>query len=115
MSQLSFSSLDYATKKKLTKREVFLAEMSAVVPWGALEMVIARHYPAAPGPQGGRRAFPLAVMLRIYCLQQWYQLSDPGAEEALYDIQSMRAFGIPALVSELQQTDHAYEAAPATN
>src|SRR3954469_2609506 len=92
MSQLSFSSLDYATKKKLTKREVFLAEMSAVVPWGALEAVIAPHYPAAPGPQGGRRAFPLAVMLRIYCLQQWYQLSDPGAEEALYDIQSMRAF-----------------------
>jgi IS5 family transposase len=41
----------------------------------------------------GRRApFPLAVMLRIYCLQQWYNLSDPGAEEALYDIQSMRAF-----------------------
>ena len=61
MSQLSFSSLDYATKKKLTKREVFLAEM----PWGALETVIAPHYPAAPGPQGGRRAFPLAVMLRI--------------------------------------------------
>ena len=44
------------------------------------------------GPQGGRRPFPLAVMLRIYCLQQWYNLSDPGAEEALYDIQSMRAF-----------------------
>jgi IS5 family transposase len=44
------------------------------------------------GPQGGRRPFPLSAMLRIYCLQQWYNLSDPGAEEALYDIQSMRAF-----------------------
>ena len=44
------------------------------------------------GPQGGRRPFPLPSMLRIYCLQQWYNLSDPGAEEALYDIQSMRAF-----------------------
>ena len=53
--------------------------------------MIAPHYPQ-PGPQGGRRAFPIAVMLRIYCLQQWYNLSDPGAEEALYDIQSMRAF-----------------------
>ena len=84
MSQLSFSSLDYAAKKKTTKREVFLAEMLAVVPWGKLEAVIEPHYPSKPGPQGGRRAFPLAVMLRIYCLQQWYQLSDPGAEEALY-------------------------------
>ena len=92
MSQLSFSSLDYAAKKKRTKREVFLGEMSAVVPWSALEAVIEPHYPSKPGAQGGRRAFPLSVMLRIYCLQQWYQLSDPGAEEALYDIQSMRAF-----------------------
>ena len=92
MSQLSFSSLDYSAKKKLTKREVFLAGMAAVVPWSALEAVIEPHYPSKPGAQGGRRAFPLAVMLRIYCLQQWYQLSDPGAEEALYDIQSMRAF-----------------------
>ena len=65
--------------------------MAAAVPWSALEAVIDRHYPKM-GPQGGRRAFPLFVMLRIYCLQQWYQLSDPGAEEALYDIQSMRTF-----------------------
>jgi len=92
MSQLTFSSLEYAAKKKVTKREVFLTEMASVVPWGALEAVIAPRYPCEPGPQGGRRAFPLRVMLRIYCLQQWYQLSDPGAEEALYDIQSMRAF-----------------------
>ena len=62
-----------------------------MVPWAALEGVIEPHYPKT-GPQGGRRPFPLAVMLRLYCLQQWYNLSDPGAEEALYDIQSMRAF-----------------------
>jgi IS5 family transposase len=89
--QLSFASLDFAAKKKLTKRDVFLAEMSAVVPWGALEAVIEPHHPKM-GPQGGRRPFPLSTMLRVYCLQQWYSLSDPGAEEALYDIQSMRAF-----------------------
>ncbi len=53
--------------------------------------MIEPHYPML-GPQGGRRPFPLLVMLRIYCLQQWYSLSDPGAEEALCDIQSMRAF-----------------------
>src|SRR3954471_2239279 len=91
MDQLSFASLDYAAKKKRTKRDVFLAEMAAVVPWVALETLIEPHYPKA-GPSGGRRPFPLAVMLRIYCLQQWYNLSDPGAEEALYDICSMRAF-----------------------
>ena len=91
MDQLSFASLDYAAKKKRTKRDVFLGEMSAVAPWSALEAVIEPHYPKS-GPHGGRRPFPLAVMLRIYCLQQWYALSDPGVEEALYDIQSMRAF-----------------------
>ena len=89
--QLSFASLDFAGKKKRTKRDVFLAEMAAVVPWSVLESLSEPHYPKV-GPQGGRRPVPLAVMLRIYCLQQWYQLSDPGAEEALYDIQSMRAF-----------------------
>jgi IS5 family transposase len=91
MDQLSFASLDFAVKKKRTRRDVFLAEMAAVVPWGAFEEVIAPHYPKI-GPKGGRRPFPLATMLRIYCLQQWYNLSDPGAEEALYDIQSMRTF-----------------------
>src|SRR4029077_4371091 len=91
MDQLSFATLDYAAKKKRTKRDVFLAEMAAVVPWVAVEAVIEPHYPKA-GPNGGRRPFPLAVMLRIYCLQQWYNLSDPGAEEVLYDICSMRAF-----------------------
>src|SRR5260221_2394991 len=91
MDQLSFASLDFAAKKKRTKRDVFLAEMSAVVPWAVLEGLIEPHYRNL-GPQGGRRPFPLSTMLRIYCLQQWYSLSDPGAEEALYDIQSMRAF-----------------------
>jgi len=91
MDQLSFASLDFATKKKRTKRDVFLAEMAAVVPWDALAAVIEPHYPKI-GAKGGRRPFPLATMLRVYCLQQWYSLSDPGAEEALYDIQSMRAF-----------------------
>src|SRR3954463_12116014 len=89
--QLSFASLDFAGKKKRTKREVFLAEMAAAVPWSSLEAIIEPHYPKV-GPQGGRRPFPIGVMWRIYCLQQWYALSDPGAEEALYDIQSMRAF-----------------------
>jgi IS5 family transposase len=89
MDQLSFATLDHRNKKKQTKRERFLAEMEAVVPWSRLLDLIEPHYPKAGN---GRRPYPLAVMLRIYFLQQWYQLSDPGAEEALYDIQSMRAF-----------------------
>jgi len=63
--------------------------MDAVVPWTTLLALIEPHYPKAGN---GRRLYPLAVMLRIYFLQQWYQLSDLGAEEALYDIQPMRAF-----------------------
>jgi IS5 family transposase len=89
MSQISFASLDFATKKKRTKRERFLAEMDAVVPWAALLALIDPHYPKAGK---GRRPYLLEVMLRVYFLQQWYQLSDPGAEEALYDIHSMRVF-----------------------
>jgi IS5 family transposase len=89
MSQLSFASLDYAAKKKHTKRERFLAEMDGVVPWAALLALIEPHYPKAGN---GRRPYLLEVMLRVYFLQQWYALSDPGAEEALYDIHSMRAF-----------------------
>ncbi len=87
MKQQSFSSLEQAHKKKRTKREVFLGEMDAVVPWARLEALIAPHYSK---PSRGRPQMPLSVMLRIYFLQQWYGLSDPGAEEALYDMHSMR-------------------------
>jgi len=89
MTQLSFSSLDYRSKKKQTRREKFLGEMDSVIPWARLSSLIEPFYPKAGN---GRRPMPLCVMLRIYFLQQWYQLSDPGAEEALYDIQSMRDF-----------------------
>ena len=89
MTQLSFATLDHQNKKKRTKREMFLAEMDQVVPWALLMALIEPYYPKSGN---GRRPYRLEVMLRIYLLQQWYQLSDPGAEEALYDIQSMRAF-----------------------
>jgi hypothetical protein len=89
MTQLSFSSLEYSARKKRTKREKFLEEMDRVVPWDRLQALIEPHYPR---PGKGRRPFPLSSMLRIYFLQQWYCLSDPGAEEALYDMESMRRF-----------------------
>jgi hypothetical protein len=82
-------------------QDVFLAEMAAAVPWSVLEADRAAF--PKEGPQGGRRPFPIAVMLRIYCLQQWYNLSDPGAEEALYDIQSMRARNSNAIRSRMRR------------
>ena len=91
MKQATFEGLAFAAKKKQTRREKFLAEMEAVVPWAALEAVIEPHYPKA-GRRGGQPK-PLGAMLRIYFfMQQWYALSDPGMEDALYEIESMRRF-----------------------
>ena len=89
MKQHSFSSLEQTHKKKCPKREIFLGEMEAVVPWARLAALIDPYYTK---PRKGRPQMPLSVILRIYFLQQWYSLSDPGAEEALYDMHSMRNF-----------------------
>lgn len=91
MRQVSFSMTGYFDKGKITKREQFLAEMNQVVPWTRLLALIEPHYPKG-SPAGGRPPLPLERMFRIYCLQQWYNLSDPGAEEALYDSITMRQF-----------------------
>lgn len=89
MKQTTFASLAFESKKKLTRRERFLAEMDQVVPWERLLKLIAPHYPKAGK---GRQPMPLETMLRIYFLQQWFNLSDPAAEDSLYDIESMRRF-----------------------
>jgi len=89
MSQLSFSDAEYLGKGKRTRREVFLSQMEQMVPWSMLVGLIEPHYPKAGR---GRRPYPLETMLRIYLLQQWYSLSDPTMEEALYEISSMRQF-----------------------
>ena len=72
----------FCDKDKKTRREQFLAEMDQVVPWARLCAVIEPHYPKG-SPRGGRPPLPLERMFRIYCLQQWYNLADPGAAEAL--------------------------------
>ena len=89
MKQQSFASLEQAHKKRRTKREGFLGEMDAVVPCARLEALISPHYTKFGK---GRPQMPLSVMLRNYVLQQWYGLSDPGAEEALYDMHAMGGF-----------------------
>ncbi|PWE26515.1 IS5 family transposase [Pararhodobacter marinus] len=89
--QPTIPGLRDAMKKKVTRREQFLAEMDAVVPWARLVGLIAPHYPKA-GAKGGRPPMPLETMLRVYFLQNWYALSDPMAEETLYDSEAMRRF-----------------------
>jgi len=89
MKQTSFSDLAYDHKKKLTRKERFLGEMDAILPWKPLLKPILKRYPK---PGNGRPPVPAEVMLRIYFMQQWYGLSDPGMEDSLYDIESMRRF-----------------------
>ena len=89
--QPAFPGLRDAMKKKVTRREQFLAEMDAVVPWGRILALIAPHYPKV-GPKGGRPPMPQETMLRVYFLQNWYALSDPMAEETLCDSDAMRRF-----------------------
>ena len=89
MKQTTFASLAWQGKGKVTRRERFLAEMDAVMPWGRLQALIEPHYPKAGA---GRQPHPLPRMLRVYCMQQWFNLSDPAMEDALYDSESMRRF-----------------------
>jgi len=88
--QKSFSDLEYAAKKKLTRRDRFLAEIEAVTPWAELVAVITPHYPKGDGR--GRRPIGLERMLRMYVAQQCFGLSDEGTEDALYDSQAIRGF-----------------------
>jgi IS5 family transposase len=88
--QTSFSELEYASKKKLTRRDRFLAEIEAVTPWAILEKTIAPFYPSSGGR--GRPPVGLGRMLRMYVAQQCFGLSDEGIEDALYDSQAIRRF-----------------------
>jgi IS5 family transposase len=88
--QRTFASEAWARKGKVTRRERFLAEMDCVIPWERLMGLIEPHYHASSGL--GRKPHELERMLRIYFLQQWFNLSDPQAEDAIYDSESMRRF-----------------------
>ena len=87
--QTSFAQAEFAGKKKVTRREKFLARMEAVLPWARLLAVIAPHYPKG---ERGRPPLGLERMLRVYFLQQWYGLADEALEDALYDSQALRSF-----------------------
>ncbi len=90
MRQQTLADNDFEKFRKPTRKEQFLAEMDNIIPWQELTAVIEPFY---PNPEGaGRRPVGIERMLRIHFLQHWFALSDPGAEEALYDSRAMRRF-----------------------
>lgn len=89
MTQLTFSAKGFDRYGKTTRRAVFLSEKEQVVLWADIVALIEPFYPRTAN---GRPPYGLERMLRIYFLQQWFDLSDPGVEEALYDSATMRDF-----------------------
>jgi IS5 family transposase len=102
MRQLTFTSIGFHVHHKQTRRERFLSEMEAVVPWRELCSLIEPHYLSG---QSGRLPIGIERMLRIYFLQQWFDMSDSQAEDCLYDNEAMRKFvgidlGVEAALDE---------------
>lgn len=88
--QSSFPELEYAPKKKPTRRDRFLAELEAITPWVALEQTLSPFYPSDGRP--GRPPKGLSRMLRMYIVRQCFGFSDEGTEDAIYDSQAVRRF-----------------------
>jgi IS5 family transposase len=87
--QQSFSDMEFAGKKRRTRKEIFLCAMDELVPWAAWLKIIEPHYPKAGR---GRRPLGLERMLRMYLVANWFNLSDEMAEDSVYDVQSVRQF-----------------------
>jgi len=85
--QTTLLSLGCLTKR--TRADRFLEEMNLVVPWGELAAVVLPHYQSA---QTGRPLTEVELLLRLHCLQSWYNLSDPGLEDAVHDRLSFQRF-----------------------
>ena len=90
MRQQSLEATGFERFRKKTRKERFLEMMDHLIPWAELTAAIEPFYPKPEG--AGRRPVGIERMLRIYFLQHWFQLSDPGAEEALYDSRALRDF-----------------------
>ncbi len=90
MRQQTLADSSFEKFRKKTRKEQFLEDMEQVIPWKELTEAIEPYYPKPEG--AGRRPVGIERMLRIHFLQHWFELSDPGAEEALYDSRAMRRF-----------------------
>ena len=87
--QRSFADVEYEGQPRQTRRERLLQRMEALMPWARLE---ARIRPVYPTGERGRPPYPLALLLRIHCVQLFYNLSDPAMEDMLYDSMAVQRF-----------------------
>ena len=89
MKQQTFSDFEYSNRKRKTKREEFLEIMDEIIPWGEWVGIIMPFYPSG---KRGRPPKGIELMLRMYLVQVWFNLSDEGTEDAIYDSYAMRKF-----------------------
>jgi len=87
--QQTFSDIEYANRKRVTKRESFLKMMDAIIPWPEWVELIRPFYPKG---EQGRPPRGIELMLRMYLLQAWFNLSDEMVEDSIYDSYAMRSF-----------------------
>ena len=89
MKQVSFTEIEYGLRKRTTKREEFLRAMDEFIPWDEWVTYIEPYYPSG---KRGRPPMGIEKMLRMYLLQCWFNLSDEGIEDAIYDSYALRWF-----------------------
>lgn len=89
MTQPTFGDIEYANRKRKTKREIFLESMDRIIPWDHWVSLIVPFYPSG---KRGRPPKDIELMLRMYLMQNWFNLSDEGIEDAIYDSYAMRRF-----------------------
>ena len=87
--QQNFTDIEYTNRRRTTKREAFLEKMDATLPWDAWVALVVPHYPAG---KRGRKPVEIEQMLRMTMLQIWFNLSDEGIEDAIYDSYAMKTF-----------------------
>jgi hypothetical protein len=103
MKQQSLEAPGFEVYQKKTRKEKFLDDMEQIIPWSELTEAIKPYYPKDP-KSAGRSPIGLERTLRIHFLQHWFELSDPAAEEALYDSRAMRHFVGIDLADDLGST-----------
>ena len=87
--QQTFTDMEYANRKRTTRREAFLEAMESIIPWNEWMKLIAPFY-VQKGH--GRKRIPLETMLRMHLMQNWFGLFGEGIEEAIYDSYAMKRF-----------------------
>ena len=87
MEQLSFTDAEFSNRRKATKRELFLQEMESIIPFDEWVSIIEPYYYSN---MKGCKPIAIETMLRMYLLQNWFNLSDEGIEDAIYDSYAMK-------------------------